>query len=156
MTCSSLQENIPSGWPHIEYLVLDAYFGSGTDSGIGSTNPRQYVAASIGLVATFSRGNVTINSTNTATNPVVSPNWPSDPRDRIMAITAFKRGRELFKTRAVQSIVKIEAFPGQNVSTDSQIWDVIQSSANSVFNAVGTNQMGKDLTVWLLWTITVM
>ena len=142
-TYLSLQESFPNDWPHIEYLVLDAYFGSGTDSSIGSKNPRQYVAASVGLVATFSRGNVTINSTNTAINPIVSPNWLSDPRDRAMAIAAFRRGRELFRTRVIQPIVKTEAFPGQNVSTDSQIWDVIESSANSVYNAAGTNQMGK-------------
>lgn len=60
-----------------------------------------------------------------------------------MAIAAFRRGRQLFSTRAISSIVKLEAFPGKNITTDSQIWEVIKRSANSVYNPVGTNQMGK-------------
>ena len=142
-TYQSLRENFPNDWPDIEYLILDAYFGAGTDSSIIAGSGKQYVSASVGLVATFSRGNVTINSTDTAVNPIVNPNWLSDPRDQDVAIAAFRRGRQLFSTRAIKPIVKSEAFPGENITTDSQIWEVIKSSANSVYNPVGTNRMGR-------------
>lgn len=142
-TYQSLQDNFPDDWPHIEYLVLDAYFGSGSDSSITNGNGQQYVAASVGLVATFSRGNVTINSTDTAVNPVVDPNWLSDTRDQDIAVAAFRRGRQLFSTKAIRPIVQSEAFPGSNITTDSQILDIIKKSANSVYNAAGTNQMGE-------------
>jgi choline dehydrogenase-like flavoprotein len=36
-----------------------------------------------------------------------------------------------------------EAFPGQDVQSDDQIQEVIRASANSVYNAAGTNRMGK-------------
>lgn len=143
-TYQSLRTSFPKDWPDIEYLVLDAYFGTGTDSSIVTGNSQQYVAASVGLVATFSRGNVTINSTDTAINPIVNPNWLSDPRDQDVAIAAFRRARQLFSTRAMRPIVKWEAFPGENITTDSQIWEIIKSSANSVYNPAGTNQMGKS------------
>ena len=142
-TYQSLRENFPADWPDIEYLVLDAYFGTGTDSSIAAGSGEQYVAASVGILATFSRGNVTINSKDTATNPIISPNWLSDPRDQEIAVAAFRRGRQLFSTNAIRPIVKAEAFPGINVTTDSQILDTVKASANSVYNAVGTNQMGK-------------
>lgn len=142
-TYQSLKENFPDDWPHIEYLVLDAYFGAGTDSSISAGRTPQYVAASVGLVATFSRGNVTINSTDSANNPVISPNWLSDPRDQDIALAAFKRGRQLFSTNVIKPVVRTEAFPGSNIDTNAQILDVIRSSANSVYNAAGTNQMGK-------------
>ncbi|KAL8732134.1 MAG: hypothetical protein Q9181_004049 [Wetmoreana brouardii] len=137
-------ETFPDDWPHIEYLVLDAYFGAGSDSSITAGSGDQYVAASIGLVATFSRGNVTINSTDTAANPVINPNWLSDPRDQDVAIAAFRRGRRLFSTSAMKPIVKAEAFPGPNITTDAQILDTIKKSVNSVYNAAGTNKMGKQ------------
>ena len=143
-TYQSLQETFPSDWPDIEYLVLDAYFGSGTDSSITASSGNQFAAASVGLVATFSRGNVTINSTDTADNPIISPNWLSDPRDQDLAIAAFRRGRQLFSTNAMKPIVQAEAFPGSNVTTNSQILDVIKGSVNSVYNAAGTNQMGTS------------
>lgn len=142
-TYESLQREFPADWPDIEYLVLDAYFGTGTDSSIIAGSRKQYVAASVGLVATFSRGNVTINATDTAFNPVINPNWLSDPRDQDIAIAAFRRGRRLFSTDAIKPIVKEEAFPGPNVTSDAQILDVVKKSANSVYNAAGTNKMGK-------------
>ena len=58
-----------------------AYFGTGADSSISTGNGQQHVAAIVGLVAPFSRGNVTMNSTDTAINSIVNPNWLSDPRD---------------------------------------------------------------------------
>lgn len=142
-TYESLRDTFPADWPDIEYLVLDAYFGAGTDSSIVAGNVHQYVAASVGLVATFSRGNVTINSTDTANNSIISPNWLSDPRDQDVAVAAFRRGRQLFSTDAIRPIVKAEAFPGQNITTDSDILDIIKKSANSIYNAAGTNRMGK-------------
>ena len=142
-TFEALVQNFPPNWPHIQYMVLDAYFGSGTDSSIVANNGKQYAAASVGLVATFSRGNVTINSTDTAFNPVISPNWLSDPRDQDVAIAAFHEGRRLFSTNAIAPIVLGESFPGKNITTDSQILELIKSSVNSVYNAVGTNRMGK-------------
>lgn len=142
-TYQSLQDNFPNDWPDIEYLILDAYFGSGTDSSITAGGGQQYVAASVGLVATFSRGNVTINSTDTATNPIISPNWLSDPRDQDIAVAAFRRGRQLFSTNAIRPIIKAEAFPGTNITTDTEILDIVKKSVNSVYNAAGTNKMGK-------------
>ncbi|KAL8722841.1 MAG: hypothetical protein Q9225_000728 [Loekoesia sp. 1 TL-2023] len=142
-TYQALQTSFPSDWPDIEYLVLDAYFGAGTDSSITSGPGQQYVAGSVGLVATFSRGNVTINSTDSAVNPVINPNWLSDPRDQDIAIAAFRRGRQLFSNKAIKPIVVAEAFPGVNVTSDSQILEVIKQTTNSVYNAAGTNQMGK-------------
>ena len=142
-TYQALQDNFPGDWPHIEYLVLDSYFGTGSGSTLGADPSKQYVAASVGLVAIFSRGNVTINSNDTSINPVVSPNWLSDPRDQDIAIAAFRRGRQLFSTNAIKPIVVAEAYPGANITTDEQIWAVIQQSANSVYNSAGTNKMGK-------------
>ncbi|KAH6662818.1 versicolorin B synthase [Halenospora varia] len=142
-TYQALTSTYPSDWPHIEYLILDAYFGAGTDSTVGLGNGKQYVAASVGIVSTFSRGNITISSPDTAKNPVISPNWLLDPRDQDIAIAAFKRGRKLFSTTAMKPIVVQEAFPGANITSDAQILEVVKATANSVYNGAGTNKMGK-------------
>lgn len=143
-TSQSLDEEFPDDWPHIEYLVLDAYFGTGTGNPTGAlSSSKQYVAASVGLVATFSRGNVSINSSDTAINPVISPNWLSDPRDLDVAVAAFRRGRQLFKTKAMKPIIEEEVYPGTNITTYDQIVGIIKQSANSVYNGAGTNKMGR-------------
>ncbi|GAW27332.1 putative versicolorin b synthase [Rosellinia necatrix] len=141
-TLEALNETFPADWPHIEYLILDAYFGTGNDSSPGVSDGKQYVASSVGLVATFSRGNVTVSTSDVSDNPVISPNWLLDPRDQDIAIAAFRRGRELFGTDVMSSIVVDEVYPGTQYTTDEQILSVIRESANSVYNAAGTNKMG--------------
>ncbi|KAI3324239.1 GMC oxidoreductase [Xylariaceae sp. AK1471] len=143
VTLKSLHESFPEDWPHLQYLILDAYFGTGNDSSPVPSDGGQYVASSIGLVATFSRGNVTISSLDTSVSPVISPNWLLDTRDQDLAVAAFRRGRQLFNTNAITPIVISEVYPGSNFSTRDQILDVIRESANSVYNAVGTNKMGR-------------
>ncbi|KAL5115785.1 hypothetical protein ACEQ8H_006280 [Pleosporales sp. CAS-2024a] len=142
-TFKAIEESFPTDWPNLQYLVLDAYFGTGNDSSVGLTDGKQYVAASVGLVSTFSRGNVSIRSADTAVSPVISPNWLSDPRDMELAVVAFKRGRALFSTHALKMVAGDEAFPGRHVQGDDEIRKVIRESANSVYNAAGTNRMGK-------------
>ncbi|KAE8149089.1 hypothetical protein BDV25DRAFT_7127 [Aspergillus avenaceus] len=142
-TSRALNDTFPPDWPHIEYLVLDEYFATGADSSLGISNKKQYVAASVGLVATFSRGNVTIASSDAAANPIISPNWLLDPRDQEAALAAFIRARQLFNTSALRPVVVAEAFPGANYTSQADLLHLIRESANSVYNAVGTNRMGK-------------
>lgn len=142
-TLRSLNETFPDDWPHLEYLILDAYFGSGNDSSPVASDGKQYVASSVGLVATFSRGNITVTSSNVMDGPIISPNWLLDSRDQDIAVAAFRRGRELFNTDAMSEIVISEAYPGAQYTTDEDLLDIIRESANSVYNAVGTNKMGN-------------
>lgn len=86
---------------------------------------------------------MTISSNDTSTNPVISPNWLLDTRDQEIAIAAFRRGRALFSTEAMEPVVIQEVYPGKNYTTDEQILGIVQGSANSVYNAAGTNRMGK-------------
>ena len=74
---------------------------------------------------------------------MVNPNWLTDPRDQEVAVSGFKRARAVFKSAAVQPIlIGSEAFPGQNVTTDQDILDVIKSSSDTIHHAAGTNRMG--------------
>ncbi len=143
-TYQSLKDQFPGDWPHIVYLVLDSYFGSGSGNIPADLDiTKQYAAASVGLVATFSRGNVSINSSDTANNPVISPNWLSDPRDLDMAVAAFRRARQLFNASSIRPIVTGEIYPGGNQSTRAEIIELVRQSANTIYNAVGTNKMGR-------------
>ncbi|KAL9010685.1 MAG: hypothetical protein Q9180_009266, partial [Flavoplaca navasiana] len=89
-------------------------------------------------------GNVTINSLDTARNPIISPNWLLDPRDQEVAVAGFKRARQIFQTESIRPILLGgEDFPGLNVTSDVDILAVIQKSATSIDHAAGTCAMGK-------------
>ncbi|KAL8731238.1 MAG: hypothetical protein Q9181_004366 [Wetmoreana brouardii] len=135
---SDLDVAFGQDWPDIELLFLDGNFIS------ASTDSRNYVSSVAGLVAPFSRGNVTIKSIDTNDNPIVSPNWLLDVRDQEVAIAGFKRARQVFQTRTIQPIINgAEAFPGLNVTSDEDILAVIKQSAASIDHAACTCAMGK-------------
>lgn len=142
-TSKALAE-FPADWPEIELFFPDAYVGNQFDLLTGAPrDDKLYASIATGLVAPLSRGNVTINSTDTSDNPVVSPNLLSDPRDQEVAIQAFRRAREIFATKALQPIIiGEEQYPGAKITTDEQILNLIQQSALSIFHASATNAMG--------------
>lgn len=125
-------------------MATDAYSGFRLDVLNGAPRDgKNYGTVSAALIAPFSRGNISISSTDTAINPVVNPNWLTDPRDQEVAVAAFKRTRQLFQTQAIRPIlIGAEAFPGAAITTDAEILALLQQSANTVFHASATNKMG--------------
>lgn len=94
-------------------------------------------------MAPFSRGSVTITSKDTAINPVVDPNWLSDPRDQEVAVASYKYVRQVYTSQAMQPVLLgDEVYPGKNVSTDSQILAQIQGAMLQVYHPACTNKMG--------------
>ncbi|KAL8942483.1 MAG: hypothetical protein Q9216_001627 [Gyalolechia sp. 2 TL-2023] len=138
-TRADLDATFGKDWPDIELLFFDGdLVGVPPDS-------RNYVSSLAGLVAPFSRGNITINSTDTSFNPVVSPNWLSDPRDQEIAVAGLRRAREILQTESMQPILGgPEVFPGSNVTSERDILAAIKKSASSINHAAGTCAMGKS------------
>lgn len=103
------------------------------------------MSSSTALTNPFSRGSVTIASTDTNDHPIVDPNWLGDPRDQEIAVAAFKRARAVFTDNdgTKDIVIGEEVFPGRNVSSDAQILEHIQKSAQASFHASSTCAMGK-------------
>ncbi len=132
-------------WPDVEILTLDGYTGRLNDFLTGAPDLGNYASIIIGTIAPFSRGNVSISSGDTNVYPNVNPNWISDPRDREIAVAAFKRARAIFQNGAVQPLlVGPEAYPGDTVETDERILQYITSSSSTIHHAAGTNRKGKS------------
>ena len=137
-------DQFPSDWPEVLYTVVDAYSGDGRFP-IAATplDGRRFATILLSLVAPLSRGNVTINSTDTADNPVITSGLISDPRDQDVAVQAFKRIRKIVNTTAVQSVVTgPEEFPGLNVTSDDDILQAIRYGVSPIWHASSTNKMG--------------
>ncbi|KAL9637141.1 MAG: hypothetical protein Q9204_001985 [Flavoplaca sp. TL-2023a] len=143
-TRNALDDVYGLDWPDVEYLELDAYFGDQLLPPPASTIGNNFAALLPGLTAPFSRGNVTITSSDTSVLPVVSPNWLTDPRDREVLLAAFRRARQIFATKTMQSVTRgAEAYPGTNVTSDSALLAAIQRSAQTIWHASATNKMGR-------------
>ena len=142
-TVASLDRDFPADWPELELIHIDAWNGYQTDLLNGAPKDGEmYVTIAAATIAPFSRGNVTITSSDTNDKPLVSPNWLVDPKDMDVAVQIFKRARELFAAKALKPIlIGEEAFPGQNVTSDAEIADLIRKSASKVHHASCTCEL---------------
>ena len=135
----------PSDWPEIEYLNIAGYFGNQTNFITGAPNDGyNYASSIIALVAPLSRGNISISSADMHDQPLINPNWLTDPADVQVAIAGYKRVRQLFATQAMAPVlIGPEYFPGPSVQTDAEILQTIRESLNTVFHAAATCAMGR-------------
>ncbi|PHH64779.1 hypothetical protein CDD81_4041 [Ophiocordyceps australis] len=145
-TRRDLVAQFPPDWPILQHTLADAFYGTGGDMLTGApTDGRQYASILPTLVATFSRGSVTINSTDTSINPIIYSNLLSDTRDQEIAVAAFKRARQIAATRALRSIITgPEAAPGPAISSDADILAAIMNTTSPIWHASGTCKMGKQ------------
>ncbi|KAL9117566.1 MAG: hypothetical protein Q9187_005894, partial [Circinaria calcarea] len=126
-TVSELSK-FPTDWPELELLP--------TASASTTVNDTfNYASMSIALLSTTSRGNVTINSTDTNRNPLVSPNWLLTTTDQELAVQAFKRARQVANATGI--IVGPEYLPGPTVQTDAQILEYLKRTVGTIWHACG-------------------
>ena len=81
----------PSDWSELEVLPLGSAGGPTNSSG-------NNMSVNVVVLATTSRGSVTLKSTNANNNPVVSPNWLLTTTDQEVAVQALKRVRKVALT----------------------------------------------------------
>ncbi|KAL3430662.1 hypothetical protein BDV09DRAFT_199421 [Aspergillus tetrazonus] len=136
-TAADIDKAFPADWPTFSYIALD-------DTFVPQYDGKNYFSMSAALLATFSRGTVTINTTNTADNPVVDPRWLDDPRDKEMAVAAFRRCREIVASETMQQVIDgPELLPGSEYQTDEEILNYIAETSDAYYAGVGTCAMGK-------------
>ena len=119
----------PSDWPELEVLPLASTTSTVTDTA-------NYFSISIAVLTTTSRGNVTINSTSTIDNPLVSPNWLQTTTDQELAVQGLKRAREIANATGIT--IGPETSPGEQTQTNAQILEYIKRSLAPIHHASST------------------
>ncbi|CAI6335370.1 unnamed protein product [Periconia digitata] len=125
-------------WPELEYLVINGVSLPNAEPG------HDYAGFGVTLVATLSRGNVTLASANPFDDPIIHLNFLQEETDRRVAIAGYKRMRQAWA--AVPDHAKgVEMFPGETVQTDEELWEAIQLAAVPSHHLSATCKMGtKD------------
>ena len=123
-------------WPELELLPLGV-------SNIPVLDAYDYASFTIAVLTPLSRGNVTINSTDTDANPLISPNWLLSPTDQEVAVQGLKVARDMAAASGIT--VGPELSPGPDVQSDAQILEAIRASLAPIHHAVGTCKCPKCL-----------
>ena len=121
----------------MEYLTLDSIPITLFEALLGNIGPADnYFLVNAILLATQSRGNMTIRSANILDQPVISPNWLlNGDVDLEPAIAAFKRIREIASKCGV---IEAEVFPGPSVNTTEAIVSFLRANMNHLYHGVST------------------
>lgn len=133
----------PSDWPEVEMSLSpsgDSPFSEESDGEDGAL----YGSLNLILVASISRGNVSINSSSVLDQPIINTNWLSDPADQEMAMAAYRRGRDIIQH--IGARVGDEIYPNATVfDNDAMLLEFIRSEGvNPIHHASSTNRMGKE------------
>ncbi|KAG8163562.1 hypothetical protein KVR01_006859 [Diaporthe batatas] len=83
------------------------------------------------LFKPFSRGTVTINSTDPLANPLVDFRAATDPTDLDVAVALVRKAREIMDAPSMRVLGPIEVAPfGQVVQTDEEIREAVRQTFN--------------------------
>ncbi|MCJ1449298.1 MAG: hypothetical protein MMC23_009818 [Stictis urceolatum] len=136
LTADALKDlaRFPRDWPELELLPSASTQAPTNDTA-------DYASMTVALVASTSRGNVTLSSKDTSVNPLINPNWLGTSTDQQVAIGGFRRARQIFNATGL--VVGPEFSPGAQVQTDEQILAYIRKTMTTIHHAVGTCPMGK-------------
>ncbi|KAL8878485.1 MAG: hypothetical protein Q9198_003711 [Flavoplaca austrocitrina] len=126
--------NFPTDWPEVELMTSSSTAPNGS-------NLANFSAA---LAAPFSRGSVTITSSDILDPPVIDLGWYTDSAgaDIQVAVAAFKRLRAA--TAAIANItIGLELSPGPSIQSDEDILRHIRNTTVSLHHAGATSAIGR-------------
>ena len=91
-----------------------------------------------------SRGYLRVQSKDPAMQPLIQPNYLSDPHDRKVMVEGMNVLREIHARPAFRKYWDKELIPGDDVRTDAEMLDCIRQYGATVYHPVGTCRMGQD------------
>ncbi|MBS4670067.1 GMC family oxidoreductase, partial [Klebsiella pneumoniae] len=89
-----------------------------------------------------STGYVRARSTDVFEDPVVQPNYLSDPQDRRVTIGGLRLVRRLLSTPELAQHLENETLPGPDVTTDDELLDYSYRNGTTCYHLIGTARMG--------------
>lgn len=99
--------------------------------------------ASCGVRPT-SRGTTHITSSEAAQAPAIQVNYLQTEYDQQLAVTAFKKARNILQQAAMQPYGNNELEPGNAVQSDADILEYIRNTGDPVHHLAGSCKMGDD------------
>ena len=89
-----------------------------------------------------SHGHVTATSTDPWVDPVIQPNYLSDPIDRQVTIGGIRLIRRLLSTPQLARYVDAETLPGAAVQSDDELLGFAREHGVTCYHLIGTAKMG--------------
>ena len=110
--------------------------------GRGLTTPDPNIAFSVTICRPYSRGSITLRSTDPMAAPVIRAGYFSDSRDMDIAIEAVRLARAIASSRAYEKLKGAAADPLDTETTPDQIRAFVRRTCSTIYHPGGTCRMG--------------
>jgi choline dehydrogenase len=91
-----------------------------------------------------STGHVRATSTDPWIDPIIQPNYLSDPLDRQVTLGGIRLIRRLLNTPELAPYVDHETLPGPDVTTDDELLGFARENGATCYHLIGTAKMGPS------------
>ncbi|MCI1024710.1 GMC family oxidoreductase N-terminal domain-containing protein [Pseudomonas putida] len=125
-------------------LSLNPMSFSATASGEVAADNYPGLSASVVLLSPRSRGYLELASANPLDAPLLHPNYFSDDSDIRRHIAGLRQLRQILQTQPLAQRVVEEIKPGQQCTSDDELFDYIKRFGGTGWHPVGTCKMGND------------
>jgi choline dehydrogenase len=89
-----------------------------------------------------SHGHVHATSTDPWVDPIIQPNYLSDPMDRQVTLGGIRLIRRLLHTPQLMPFLETETLPGADVQTDDEMLQFARENGTTCYHLIGTARMG--------------
>ncbi len=89
-----------------------------------------------------SRGHVRARSADPFVDPVIQPNYLSDPMDRRTLLGGIRLVRRMFATPELAQYAERETLPGPSVESDDELLAFARENGTTTYHLIGTAKMG--------------
>jgi choline dehydrogenase len=96
------------------------------------------------LVRPFSKGSITLRSSNPLDSPRIQANYFADARDLDAMVEGIKVARAIGRAPSLVKYRGRELYPGDDAQTDAAFRDYARRIAETLYHPVGTCKMGND------------
>ncbi|MBL6079455.1 GMC family oxidoreductase N-terminal domain-containing protein [Belnapia sp. T18] len=91
-----------------------------------------------------STGWVTARSTDVFEDPVINPNYLSDPMDVRVHLGGMRLVRRMLNTPELARYLEAETLPGPQAQTDDELLDFAKRNGSTTYHLIGTARMGPE------------
>ena len=99
--------------------------------------------ASVCNLRPASRGRIDIRSADMNAEPLIDPNYLSDPHDLRVAADAIRLTRRIVQAPALAAFEPQEYLPGDALQSEQQLHEAASKIGTTIFHPVGTCRMGN-------------
>ncbi len=89
-----------------------------------------------------SHGHVRATSTDPWVDPVIQPNYLSDPLDRQVTLGGIRLIRRLLNTPQLAPYIETETLPGAAIASDDELLGFARENGTTCYHLIGTAKMG--------------